>query len=1122
MKKSFLKIVSIMTVVVLLFTQMIISIPASAEGTTPTVTEVLSNDFENPEAIAKYTTNKVTESSVAIAKDKGYDGGSALEVYVRGGEKFAVYLTNGEDNSTYDIPAWNDRSLIVSYKVKLDGEWNFSSETWLKSALYDNDNTWVGNGSSSLILIGSGLGVQADDQYKINLWSRDWIEVCYPITIDYNSVKKNSSLTLEFASGKNGALYIDDLKLYEVSDVYAQKVPMQIYDADGDYSIFTWVAGESIDNIPTPEKTGYDFDGWYTTSDFSGEKLTTVPALAEGSNYVALYPKFVETKIPTITKILTDNFNRDSVSAQGSGGATTETADGATDKVLKVDLTSATSSAKATSAVLLEDIDGSNLYLASNVTRQLIFEVKYKTSPYYQTGYPLTVGGSVYSGNNWLKTLDSAVIGASIDTPVWGNYNQYSANSTGEWQTLTYPVTVSGAFQWGSSGNLHLLFDTGLVDNGAIIYVDYINVYEVTNGTVSVANLNKNNDEPTELFTWMTGESVDVIPVPEKAGYEFEGWYTDAELTTKATVIPANDQNSNMYVNLYANYTEADSYSIYDINHDNAINVKDLVRIKRIIVFDIENIYNNANLDDISGVSAGDAAVLRSVILSGNTVKDNKILSWSDEFNTLNTNNWTVAGGSENITVENGVLSIFNDASKGQGGKIRTSDTMNYKHGYVEARMKVPAGAIDSNFWINGSGLNTDSANVHYEFDIFETFGEKQEINTNIHFWNSEYYTEAGNDTRYHINFADSLTDRKQTITNNQWHIFGMEWTEDKAVFYLDGKAYCTVDLAALRTEAGDTYSEIVNSPLYLVIGSAHKTGSENWWNDGTYQIDYVRLYQDLNDADSRLIVKKKLVDEEVLLEIDDSWKENPEDYKLIAFTFDDAPDADTARQTKIVDTLNKYAGAGTFFVTGYNLRQYTTSGYNTLQYAVDNGFEIGNHTNWHPSWNDLTSEKYTSLTATEYYEKEIAPVNSLISANIKEADGVTPYTMNFTRSSNLRLAENIMQASEDCNMPLIGHKISSGEMDNAVDEAAYISNLISNASDGSIVLMHAWSDKSADSLEAVLKALYARGYRFVTLSEMFEYKLGITDFSEVDVVGSCTGLGGIGCIDDVRLHSQS
>ncbi len=245
------------------------------------------------------------------------------------------------------------------------------------------------------------------------------------------------------------------------------------------------------------------------------------------------------------------------------------------------------------------------------------------------------------------------------------------------------------------------------------------------------------------------------------------------------------------------------------------------------------------------------------------------------------------------------------------------------------------------------------------------------------------------------------------------------------------------------------------------------------------------------------------------------SWKRNPEDYKLIAFTFDDAPDADTARQTKIVDTLNKYAGAGTFFVTGYNLRQYTTDGYKTLQYAVNNGFEIGNHTNWHKSATDLAN-----VTATDYYNEEIAKVNSLVSSNIKMADGETPYEMNFIRASNLYLNDSIMKASEDCDMPLIGHKVSSGEMDNSVDNDTYIRNLINNAADGDIVLMHAWSDKSADSLEAVLKALYARGYRFVTLSEMFEYKLGITDFSKVDVAASCTGLGGIGCIGNVVLHS--
>ena len=251
-------------------------------------------------------------------------------------------------------------------------------------------------------------------------------------------------------------------------------------------------------------------------------------------------------------------------------------------------------------------------------------------------------------------------------------------------------------------------------------------------------------------------------------------------------------------------------------------------------------------------------------------------------------------------------------------------------------------------------------------------------------------------------------------------------------------------------------------------------------------------------------------------------WKLNPGNYKLIAFTFDDAPNTGNPNNAsdpnvKIINAFKKYEGAGTLFVTGTNARN---RGYKLLQYAVNCGFELGNHTSTHPGWDEL-GEKYKTCSPETYYDDQIKPLNDLISANVKTADG-KPYTMRFARSSNLCIYDPIMQASEQCNMPLIGRQKGNGELESSVDNATYIQNVLNNVSDGSIVLMHTWSNKSADTIDAILSALYNDGYRFCTLSELFEYKLGVTDLSKIDVVASCNAVpssGGIGHISEVKLH---
>ncbi len=251
-------------------------------------------------------------------------------------------------------------------------------------------------------------------------------------------------------------------------------------------------------------------------------------------------------------------------------------------------------------------------------------------------------------------------------------------------------------------------------------------------------------------------------------------------------------------------------------------------------------------------------------------------------------------------------------------------------------------------------------------------------------------------------------------------------------------------------------------------------------------------------------------------------WKSHPEDYKLIAFTFDDAPNTGNPNSAsdpniKIINAFKNYEGAGTLFVTGKNVR---SKGYKVLQYAVDCGFELGNHTDTHPDYTTL-DQNYRNMSADEYYELQIKPLNDLVYNNVFEADGKTPYTMKFARSSNLFLCDGIKAASEKYDMPLIGRQKGNGELDNNTDNATYTQNVLNNVSDGAIVLMHTWSNKSADTLENILRVLYDDDYRFCTLSELFRYKLGVTDLSKIDVVKSCEtapASGGIGHISEVKL----
>ena len=206
-------------------------------------------------------------------------------------------------------------------------------------------------------------------------------------------------------------------------------------------------------------------------------------------------------------------------------------------------------------------------------------------------------------------------------------------------------------------------------------------------------------------------------------------------------------------------------------------------------------------------------------------------------------------------------------------------------------------------------------------------------------------------------------------------------------------------------------------------------------------------------------------------------WQSNSENYKLIAFTFDDAPSYPSKGSnptTYIIQTLNRFEGAGTLFVIGRNLDK---NGALLLKYAVRNGFELANHSYSHEhmgSWNE-------------------AQIRSDIERNtnlIKSRVGVKTKYFRPPFFDDCSAMYNVLGA---LNMPCIkGSKDAA--LHDGVEEEQYNADFIyetcvNGAYDGQIVALHGYNKYTAMALPKICETLYNEGYRFVTLSQLFEYK---------------------------------
>jgi len=188
-------------------------------------------------------------------------------------------------------------------------------------------------------------------------------------------------------------------------------------------------------------------------------------------------------------------------------------------------------------------------------------------------------------------------------------------------------------------------------------------------------------------------------------------------------------------------------------------------------------------------------------------------------------------------------------------------------------------------------------------------------------------------------------------------------------------------------------------------------------------------------------------------------------DDKLVAITFDDGPYAGVTN--RILDVVEQYASDGvhvTFFVLGIQIVKYP----GFVARAAKLGCEIGNHTYHHKNLTKLSPEEMLS---------EVEDVNEMV----KELTDMPPALVRPPYGARDDVVYQTIQ------YPLILWDIdtldwSTHDADSTVEAAL-------KCEDGDIILMHDVRADTADAFERIVPELLARGFRLVTVSQMFEAK---------------------------------
>ncbi len=194
---------------------------------------------------------------------------------------------------------------------------------------------------------------------------------------------------------------------------------------------------------------------------------------------------------------------------------------------------------------------------------------------------------------------------------------------------------------------------------------------------------------------------------------------------------------------------------------------------------------------------------------------------------------------------------------------------------------------------------------------------------------------------------------------------------------------------------------------------------------------------------------------------------------KKIAITFDAAWSAEDTDE--ILEILKKHNAK----ITVYAVGDWVDKNPEAVKKFYENGHEIGNHSDSHPSFSKISREEI---------RKEITSCND----KIKAITGKAPQTV---RSPSGDYDNKSIEIAESLGMKMIQWDVDSLDWKLLSVEEMY-ERVTSKTTNGSILLFHNGVENTPEALDKILAKLKTDGYDFVTVSELiywYNYEINHT-----------------------------
>lgn len=260
------------------------------------------------------------------------------------------------------------------------------------------------------------------------------------------------------------------------------------------------------------------------------------------------------------------------------------------------------------------------------------------------------------------------------------------------------------------------------------------------------------------------------------------------------------------------------------------------------------------------------------------TEKAGRKLVWHDEFTDKNDfdKNWffrtqmnstdiTLNTDEKHIEYRDGQLHLHTYRADGTDGiaytlpqAITTYGKMVFRRGYLEMRARIPFrhGTWPS-FWMLTYEPLMESR-LRSEIDIFEIFSSPDTVVCNLH---KSLRGEDGKIIARCKLDGTMISERRYVFKNpetlnDEYHVYGMDWTDKELTFLIDDVPYVTLNIADNYTDKeGLEDMDCYQDYHFVIINNFVFTPGHHWKPEKyfiqpedpcpvDYDIDYIRLYQ--------------------------------------------------------------------------------------------------------------------------------------------------------------------------------------------------------------------------------------------------------------------------------------